>query len=74
MSTTITVGGLGFSGSVEVEPGESYADALQRAGFTEPDELDVTVNGESLEGAALAEAPVVADAQVTATPKNAALG
>lgn len=72
MSTTITIGGLGFSGSVEVEDGESYADALARAGFTSPDELDVIVNGEQIED--VEETPVQADAQVTATPKAAALG
>lgn len=74
MSTVISIAGLGFEGSVNVEDGESYCDALARAGFTNPDELDVTVNGESLEGAELEETPVEADAQVAATPKNAALG
>lgn len=72
MSTTITIGGLGFSGSVEVEDGETYADALNRAGFSSPDELDVIVNGEAVED--VEDTPVEADAEVTATPKAAALG
>lgn len=72
MSTTITIGGLGFSGTVEVEDGETYADALSRAGFNSPDELDVNVNGELVED--VEDTPVEADAQVTATPKAAALG
>ena len=72
MSTTITIGGLGFSGSVEVEDGETYADALARAGFNSPDELDVVVNGEQIED--VDEVAVEADAEVTATPKAAALG
>ena len=72
MSITITIGGLGFSGAVEVEDGESYADALARAGFNHPDELDVNVNGALIED--VGEVPVAADAQVTATPKAAALG
>jgi sulfur carrier protein ThiS len=65
MSTTITIGGLGFSGSVEVEDGETYADALARAGFNSPDELDVVVNGEQIED--VDEVAVEADAEVTAT-------
>jgi len=72
MSTTISIAGLGFSAQVEVSEGESYCDALHRAGFSNPEELDVTVNGEQIDNPE--DVPVEADAQVAATPKNAALG
>jgi hypothetical protein len=72
MSTTITINGIGFSGTVEVEDGESYQDALTRAGFAQADELDVNVNGEQIESPE--DVPVEENATVTATPKAAALG
>lgn len=72
MSTTITIAGLGFSGTVEIEDGENYIAGLLKAGFASPEELDVLVNGEAVED--LEETPVQTDAVVTATPKAAALG
>jgi hypothetical protein len=70
--STITINGIGVAATVEVNDGESYTDALNRAGFAAPAELDVNVNGETIENPD--EVAVETDAVVTATPKQAALG
>ncbi len=70
MATTITINGVGFSGSVEVEDGETYADALAKAGFDSPDSLDVEVDGVEVEP----DAQPNPGETVVATPQKAALG
>ncbi len=72
MGATIAINGVGFSGSVEVQNGETYADALAKAGFNSPDSLDVKVDGETVESPSTAT-PTDGE-QVVATPKRASLG
>lgn len=76
MATTIALNGIGFSGTVEVEEGESYADALAKAGFDTPENLDISVDGVDIEDAAATpvEAGEGETPEVVATPKAAELG
>ena len=73
MAATITISGVGFVTNIEVADGETYADALSKAGIdAEAQGLDVSVNGAEVEN--LDQTAPESGDQVTATPKNASLG
>lgn len=74
MATTIAINGVGFSGSVEVQDGESYADALRKAGFESPEDLNIEANGVEVESPEDTPVPTDEAPEVSATPKNASLG
>lgn len=65
---TITINGVGFAATVEVEDGESYGDAFKKAGLADAGDFDITAAGESVEPTDTAED------SVTASPKSASLG
>lgn len=67
---TITINGVGFAATVEVEDGESYAAAFAKAGLADAGDFDVTADGAEVEPS---DEPQDG-AQVTASPKAASLG
>jgi sulfur carrier protein ThiS len=68
----ITISGVGVNVTIDIEEGASVADALGAAGFNDTESVDVQVDGAPVE--APEATPAVEGSQVSATPKNAALG